>query len=183
MYIQWDDDNVLCLLDQRTSASSLKEQFMSRHVASLWQSIVIESQPLFALTPWCSLLSRETVNTDVIVFGLTCNLTIYHTQDERANHHTTDVVYHKHIYVLVVYNLSDYICLIFSQAGNQNFSLANVYHQICNWHAVTKGSCVNEQPYWILEIQHVNENRDIIAYHWNNYWSDFIRNWTIHVAN
>jgi hypothetical protein len=61
MYIQWDDDNVLCILDQRTSASSLKEQFMSRHVASLWHSILIQSQPLFALTPvTCSLkLSNE----------------------------------------------------------------------------------------------------------------------------
>ena len=42
----------------------------------------------------CSVFSRETRNTNCIVFGLTPSrpeLTIYHTQGEHANNYTTDV--------------------------------------------------------------------------------------------
>ena len=39
---------------------------------------------------------------------------------------------------------------------NTLFSLANVYREIHNWHALSQGSSENEPPYWILEIQHVN---------------------------
>ena len=55
-YIWWDDDDVYFVLDQHTqldfySASSLKQHSVSRHVAPLWHIIVIQSQPVFALTP------------------------------------------------------------------------------------------------------------------------------------
>jgi transposase len=45
-YIQWNDDDVRCVLDQHTeldfySASSLKQQSMGRHVAPLWHIILI----------------------------------------------------------------------------------------------------------------------------------------------
>ena len=33
--------------------------------------ILIQSQPAFALTPWCCLLGREAAYTNFIVFGLT----------------------------------------------------------------------------------------------------------------
>jgi hypothetical protein len=53
---QWDDDEVRFVLDQHAeldfySASSLKQQFADRHVASLGHIILILSQPVFALSP------------------------------------------------------------------------------------------------------------------------------------
>jgi len=53
---KWDDDEVRFVLDQYTelefySASSLKQQFMDRHVATLWHIILITSQPVFAFSP------------------------------------------------------------------------------------------------------------------------------------
>ena len=59
-------------------------------------------------------------------------------------------------------------------------SLANIYLQIHNWHAVNKrASSVVEPPYWILDTQHVIVNnmtkyRDI-AFLWNKLLLDFIR--------
>ena len=55
-YIQWNDDDVRFVLDQHAefdfySASSLKQQSASRHVAPLGHIILIPSQPVFALTP------------------------------------------------------------------------------------------------------------------------------------
>jgi hypothetical protein len=52
------------------SASSLKQQSVGRHVAPLWHIILIPSQPVFALSPECCLLSGEATNTNFIVFGL-----------------------------------------------------------------------------------------------------------------
>ena len=54
--IQWDDAEVRCFLDQHTeldfySASSLKQQYADRHVVSLGRIILIQSQPVFALSP------------------------------------------------------------------------------------------------------------------------------------
>jgi hypothetical protein len=53
---QWDDAEVRCFLDQHTeldlySASSLKQQYADRHVVSLGRIILIQSQPVFALSP------------------------------------------------------------------------------------------------------------------------------------
>jgi hypothetical protein len=50
-----DDDEVRFVLDQQASldfnsASSLKQQFLDRHVAPLGNIIVIPSQPVFALS-------------------------------------------------------------------------------------------------------------------------------------
>jgi hypothetical protein len=52
-------------------ASSLKQQSADRHIASLGHFILIPSQPVFALTPFCCVLSGEATNTNLIVFGLT----------------------------------------------------------------------------------------------------------------
>jgi predicted alpha/beta hydrolase len=51
-----DDDDVRFVLDQHAeldfySASSLKQQSASRHVAPLGHIILIPSQPVFALSP------------------------------------------------------------------------------------------------------------------------------------
>ena len=53
---QWDDDDVLFVLDQHTeldfySASSLKQQSAGRHVTPLGHIILISSQRVFALSP------------------------------------------------------------------------------------------------------------------------------------
>jgi hypothetical protein len=50
------------------NASSLKQHSVCRHVTSFGNIILIRSNPVFALTPWCFMLSRELANTNVIVF-------------------------------------------------------------------------------------------------------------------
>jgi hypothetical protein len=52
----WNDNEVHFVLDQHAeldfySASSLKQQSASRHVAPLGHIILIPSQPVFALSP------------------------------------------------------------------------------------------------------------------------------------
>ena len=54
--VQWNDDEVRFVLDQHAvldlhSASTLKQQFASRHVAPHGYIIIIRSQPVFALSP------------------------------------------------------------------------------------------------------------------------------------
>ena len=71
---QWNDDEVRFVLDQHAeldfySASSLKQQFGGRHVAPLWNIIMILSQPVFDLSPEC-MLSEEATHANFIVFGL-----------------------------------------------------------------------------------------------------------------
>ena len=68
---------------------------MRGHVAPFGHIILIPSQPVFALTPLCCMLSGEATNTNLIVFGLTqpgLEHTIYRTRGEHANNYTTDVV-------------------------------------------------------------------------------------------
>jgi hypothetical protein len=53
---QWDDDEVRFVLDQHAeldfySAISLKQQSAGKHVAPLRHIILIQSQPVFALSP------------------------------------------------------------------------------------------------------------------------------------
>jgi len=70
------------------SASSLKQQSTGRHVAPLGHIILIPRQPVFALSPYCRVLSGEAGNFNFIVFGLTTSglePTIYHTRGEHAN--------------------------------------------------------------------------------------------------
>ena len=62
------------VLDQHAdfySVSSLKQQSAGRHVTPLWHIILISSQPVFALPPWCCMLNGEAITTNFIVFGLT----------------------------------------------------------------------------------------------------------------
>ena len=47
--------------------SSLKQQSVDRHVTPLGHIILILSQSVFALTPWCCMLSGEGTNTNFIV--------------------------------------------------------------------------------------------------------------------
>jgi hypothetical protein len=73
---QWDDDEVLFVLDQHAefdfySASSLKQQSVGRYVAPLGHIIMIPSQSVFALSPYCCVISGEVTNTNFIVCGLT----------------------------------------------------------------------------------------------------------------
>ena len=64
------------VLDQHTeldfySASSLKHQPANRHVAPLGHIILIPVHPVFRLSAECCVLSGESTNTNLIVFGLT----------------------------------------------------------------------------------------------------------------
>ena len=74
------------------SASSLKQQSAGRHVATLGHIILIPRKPVFALSPYCCVLSGETTNT---VFGLTkpgLEPTFYRNRCDHANHYATDAV-------------------------------------------------------------------------------------------
>ena len=65
------------------SLSSLKQQSLDQHVAQLGRIILIQSQPVFALSPYCCVLSGEATNTNLIVFYLIRSRvepTIYRTQ-------------------------------------------------------------------------------------------------------
>jgi hypothetical protein len=70
------------------AASSLKQQSADRYVAPLWHMILIPSQPVFTLSPYCC---GEATHTKCMVFGLTPS--IYHTPGEHANHYKTDAVH------------------------------------------------------------------------------------------
>ena len=57
--------------------------------------ILIQSQPVFALPPWCYVLNEENAHTNFITLGVTrsgLEPMIYRTQGEHANHYTTDVI-------------------------------------------------------------------------------------------
>ena len=91
----WDVDEVLFVLDQHAEldfycASSLKQQSADRHVAPLKHLILISSQPVFVLSPWCCVLSGEATHTNFMVFGLTRSALepmIFCTRGQHANHY------------------------------------------------------------------------------------------------
>jgi hypothetical protein len=69
---QWDDDEVCFVLNQHAEldfycASSLKQQFTGRYITPFRHIILIPSQPVFALSPKCCVLSGEATNTNFIV--------------------------------------------------------------------------------------------------------------------
>ena len=73
----------------------MKQQSADRQVVPLGHIILIPSQPVFALSPLCWVLSGEATNANFIVFGLTwsgLDLTIYRSRGEHANHYKTDQV-------------------------------------------------------------------------------------------
>ena len=75
--------------------NSLKQQSANRHVSPLGHIILIPSQPVFALSTKCGVLSEEATKTNFIVFGLTrpaLEPTIYRTRGEHTNHYATDEV-------------------------------------------------------------------------------------------
>jgi hypothetical protein len=76
-------------------SASLKQQSADRNVAQLRHIILIPSQPVFAFSPSCCVLSGEAININFKTFGLTrpgLEPTIYRTGDEHAKHYTTDAV-------------------------------------------------------------------------------------------
>jgi hypothetical protein len=69
------DDEVRFVLDQHAeldlySDSSPKQQSADRHVAPLGHIILIPTQLIFVLTPYFSVLSRETTKNNFIALGL-----------------------------------------------------------------------------------------------------------------
>ena len=94
-YMRWDDDVCFVFGQQLDidSANWLKQQ--SFHLATYTHNMyLILRKPVFALTPEYCVLNRKTVNTNVIVFGLTWQMldsTNYHTRGEHNSRYTTDV--------------------------------------------------------------------------------------------
>ena len=76
------------------SASSLKQHSAGRHVAPLGHIILIPSLPVFALSPWCCVLSGEATNANSSLVWPIRRLepTIHRTWGEHANHYTTDAI-------------------------------------------------------------------------------------------
>jgi hypothetical protein len=64
--IQWDDDEVRFVLDQQAELDFYSDiyQSMGRHVALHGHLIQIPSQPVFAPSPYCCVLSGEATNTN-----------------------------------------------------------------------------------------------------------------------
>ena len=53
------------------SVSSLKQQSTDRQVIPIGNIVLIPSQPVFALSLYCCVLSGGTTNTNVTIFGVT----------------------------------------------------------------------------------------------------------------
>ena len=93
-YYTYSNDEVRFVIDQHAfldfySASSLKQQSVDRHVAPLGHIILIPSQPVFTLSPYCCMFSGEAKYTNFIVFGLTrsgLKSMIYISQGDHTNH-------------------------------------------------------------------------------------------------
>ena len=69
------DDEAHFVLDQHArfnlySVSSLKQQSADRYIAQLGLIILILSQPVFALSPLCCVLSRDATNNNFLSFWL-----------------------------------------------------------------------------------------------------------------
>ena len=95
-YIRWDDNDVRFVLNQHAwlysfSTSSLKQQSAGRHVASRRHA---DSEPTSLSPQWC-VLSGESPNINVMVFGLTqprYEPTIYYTRIDHVHRYTFDAV-------------------------------------------------------------------------------------------
>ena len=83
---------------------------VGKYVAPLGHIILIPSQPVFALSPYCCVLSGEATNTNFIVFCLTRPQfvpTIYRTRGEHANNYATDVVpYSYFLFIIFLIKIS-----------------------------------------------------------------------------
>ena len=53
------------------SVSSLKQQSAERQIISIGNIVLISSQPVLALSPYCCVLSGGTTNPNVTIFGVT----------------------------------------------------------------------------------------------------------------
>ena len=72
-------------------------------VAQLRKAMLMLSQPVFDITPYCCWRNGETTNTNFIVFSMIrLGIEIYHTWGENANHYTTDEVRLLYIYITVM---------------------------------------------------------------------------------
>jgi hypothetical protein len=97
---KWDDDEVCFVVDQHGYLDFIMLAHWNNStqidiVALLWHIILIPSQPVFALSPQCCVLSGEATNTNFIVFGLTHSGLEPHDllHSRRGNHNTTHAVY------------------------------------------------------------------------------------------
>jgi hypothetical protein len=80
----------------------MKQQIADKHVDPHGLTILIPSQPVFALSPYCSVASGEAINTNFVVFGLTrpgLGPEIYSTRGEHANNYTTDAILNPHNHI------------------------------------------------------------------------------------
>ena len=87
------------------SGSSLKQQSTGRHVSPLAHIILIPSQSVFDIFPYCCVLRSEAANNLFIVFGINrlgLKPTIYRTGNEQANHYTTGVLFICHFKFLTL---------------------------------------------------------------------------------
>ena len=58
--IQWDDDDIHFVLDVEFHLYSVRnQQLAGRHIAPLGHIVLILSQPVFVLTPYCCVLNTE----------------------------------------------------------------------------------------------------------------------------
>jgi hypothetical protein len=76
---------------------------LGRYVAPLRHIILIPSQPVFAISPYCCVISGEATHTNFIFFCLTRPRlvpTIYRTRGEHTNHYATDAV--PYFYLIVI---------------------------------------------------------------------------------
>ena len=95
--IIYNNNEVCVVLDQNAkfdlhSATSLKQYYVGRHVAPFRHINMISSQPVFALSPLCYVLSGDAVNNNCISC-LFDSIDQGFTRGEHANLYTTKAVF------------------------------------------------------------------------------------------
>ena len=140
---------------------------MGRHVAPLRHSILIPRQPVFALSPYCRVLSREVRNTNFIFGGLTrlgLEPTIYHTRGEHANNTPSHRCgfYNEEVFKIIVINTETWL------SRGVTLNIMNIYLQ-CNCRFTLK------TLYLFMFVWHVNDTLNIFI-NILNYWHCILEN-------
>ena len=158
------------------SASSLKQQSAGRHIAPLGHIILISSQPVFAVTPYCCVLSGEATYTNFLVCGLTqpgLEPTIYRTRGEHVNHYATDAVWiSSKLCMLGYYHMKIHI-LSLQQFGSEHFCrsyfpfwlvIKIIFHQkLYMWNSYITQKLFMLGHYGVCTF----------TYNYTSYWSDW----------